>query len=129
MRIREVPFLLWYSAKSILWTDPKEVVVSLKNPRTWSYILYATVIISVWYGWYTMLRFSLPLLALTYIVVQHNEPSYHKALRRHAFLKNDREFVMKEYLKHLRYCKYNKKEPLPIEEFRRQEIEKEKASP
>lgn len=124
MRIKEVLFLLAYSAKSMFWGEPLEFISSLKKPRTWSYLLYATFLLSLWYRWFTIMLFTLPCIGIVYLITQHNDPDYHVALKRHAFIMNDRVIVRKEHEKYLRACRFNNKPALSYDEFRREELRK-----
>lgn len=123
MRFKDVLFLLWDSIKA-LFMDLVDLFGALKKAKTWSFILYATFILAVYYRNMTVIKIALPLIILLYIARRSNEPEYMRAYKDRAFLNDDEEVIGEYYEKYKRQCFFTNKEPLPYEEYKKEEIKK-----
>lgn len=123
MRLKDIPYLVWYSIMDIL-ADLFRYIESLKNPRTWSFILYAVLFIGAYYKQYTLIKISLPLILLIYIIRQRKEPEFNRKLRERAFLKNDDSKISSYYEEYKNYCFFSRKDALSYEGFKKEEIQK-----
>ena len=118
-------FLIWYSVKSLIM-DLADLLSALKRAKTWSFILYATFFLAVWYKNYTLMKIALPLILLLYIIRQDKEPDFQKAKKDRAFLRNDTKRIEGYYEKYKSACYFSRprKEPLNYEDYKKEELRK-----
>lgn len=124
MKLRYLPFLLWYSVKEI-FKLPGELFDILKRAKTWSFIFYLTMFMLIYYHkatWTSYVVIS-ALILLVYFVRQKNEPRFNEALREKAFMKNDSEILMKYFRRYCQECFYTHKQPVEYEEWKKREID------
>ena len=105
MKLKDILFLLWYSIKDILM-DFVRLLDELKKPRTWSFILYASLFLIAYYRKLTLTNavIVLSLILLVYVVRQHKDPDFNKAVKEKAFLKNDDDKIKDYYEQYKRQC-------------------------
>ncbi len=125
MGIKKIPYLIWFSAKSLV-LDLVEFLGAFKRAKTWSFILYAGLFLIMYYKKLTQTNaiIIISLILIIYIIRQNKEPSYNKALKEKIFLKNDEEQIKVYYDKYKRQCFFAKKEPLDYDNYRKEEIKK-----
>ena len=123
MKLKELLYLVWYSIKS-LFTDLLEFFSALKKAKTWSFILYATFFLGVYYRNYTVMKIALPAILLLYILRQNKEPDYNKSVRDRAFQQGDDEKIKLYYDRYKKQCYYSRKEPLSYDDYKKAEIRK-----
>src|SRR3990167_10088313 len=123
MKLKHIPYLVYDSLKSLVM-DLVGLAASLKKAKTWSFILYATFFLAVYYKNYIVMKIALPLILILYILRRQKEPEFNTALRKRAFLNNNDKEIMEHYEKYKKQCFYSKAEPLSYEDYKREEIEK-----
>lgn len=126
MKLKETLYLLSYSIKSLFYDDLMEILDSLKKAKTWSMIMYSILFVGIYYRNMTLITLSLPFVILLYIVRQNKEPEYNRALREWIFRNNDEKGIMEYYEKYKKQCYFSipKKEPLSLEEYKKDELKK-----
>lgn len=123
MKLKEIPYLVWFSAKSLV-LDLVDLLSALKKAKTWSFILYSTFFLAVYYRQLDLMKIALPLILILYIIRQHKEPNYNKSIRERAFRKNDNEKIEEYYEKYKKHCFYSRKEFKDYDEYKKDEIKK-----
>jgi hypothetical protein len=125
MRIKELPYLVYDSIISIL-KDSLHVFTALKNPKTWSFILYATLFLMAYYRKLNKINsfIILTLILIVYISRRRFDPEYTETVKRRAFLKNDKDKISRYYEQYKRQCFFTKTKPLPLEEYKKEEWRK-----
>jgi len=125
MKLKHIPYLVYDSLKSLVM-DLVGLAASLKKAKTWSFILYATFFLAVYYKNYIVMKIALPLILILYILRRQKEPEFNTALRRMVFLtNNDKEIGVyyEQYKKQTSFV-FPRRESLSYEEYKREEIEK-----
>jgi hypothetical protein len=125
MKIKNLPFLIWDSVKNIL-NDFFDYLALLKKPKTWSFILYATVFLMYYYGFKDTLTWVLVLLLIIiiYIIRRSHEADFTLSIKKRAFVKGNEEEMRGYYQTYKKDCFYRKVVPLEYEEYKKQEKEK-----
>lgn len=123
MGFKELTFLVYYSVKSLI-VDLFEFLNSLKKAKTWSFILYATFFLGVYYKNYTVIKIALPLILLLYIIRQNKEPDYNRVVREKAFMSGEDERIMVYYKKYCKQCFFANTTPKSFEEYKVVETKK-----
>ena len=121
MKLKEIPFLIFYSFKSLVM-DLVELAESFKKAKTWSFILYATFFLAVYYKQYTLMKIALPIILILYVIRQDKEPEYNKELKEKAFLKGDDKEMLRYYQRYKKQCYFSKKEALSYEDYKANEV-------
>ena len=125
MKLKHIPYLVYDSLKSLVM-DLVELAASLKKAKTWSFILYATFFLAVYYKNYIVMKIALPLILVLYILRRQKEPEFGTTLRKRAFLRNNDKEIQEYYEQYKRQCYFTipKRVPLSYEDYKREEIEK-----
>lgn len=96
MKLKELWYLLLYSFKSF-FSEMMSYIYELKKPRTWSTIFLVIFILGLYQQNITLIKWSLPFIALIYIIRQKVDGSYRKdKFTKDIALNKDTEIV-KEY--------------------------------
>jgi chromate transport protein ChrA len=116
-------YLVWYSIKSLVM-DLLEIFSALKRPKTWSFILYATLFLMIYYRKLTWTNFIVIILLIfiIYTFRQNKEPFFLERIKEKAFLENDKEKIKDYYNKYCRGCFFQNKHPLKLDEFKAEEL-------
>ena len=126
MNLKDLLFLVAYSIKDIL-LDVLRVLEILKKPQTWSFVMYVSLFLIAYYQKLTKVNAAvlLSLILVIYVVRQHKDPEFNRAVKDKAFLKNDDLKVMKYYEDYKKRCYFSvpRKEPLSYEEYQQKEVE------
>ena len=125
MKLKHIPYLVYDSLKSLV-RELVELAASLKKAKTWSFILYATFFLAVYYEKYNIMKIALPLILILYIVRRQKEPEFNTALKGRAFLNNidsETQLYYEQYKKQTSFV-FPRRESLSYEEYKREEIEK-----
>ncbi len=125
MKIKHIPYLIYDSIKSLVM-ELVELANSIKKAKTWSFILYATFFLAVYFKQYTLMKIALPLILVLYVMRRQKEPEFNLALKRRAFLTNNDEEIREYYKQYERICYFTfpRREPLSYEDYKKEEIEK-----
>jgi hypothetical protein len=126
MRIKDIPYLIWFSFKSI-FLELLKVLASFRESRTWFYVFMAVFAIGVYEKNYSLVKIALPAALLMYFVMKRKEPDYGTALRDRAFLKNNDIEIMHHYRMYAKRCRFAKTVPVEYEEYKKEELKKIKA--
>jgi len=125
MKPKDLLFLVWYSIKDLL-LDIFMFLEALKKPKTWSFILYATLFLVAYYRKLTWTNAGIifSLIFLIYIIRQNKDTNFLKALKEKAFLDNDDKKIRSHYETYTKKCYFSvpRKEPLGYEEYKIEEV-------
>jgi len=106
-KAKDILFLLYDSGKALV-TDFIELISSLKQAKTWSFILYAVIIIAAYTRNLTLMKVTIPFILILFVARRNQDPSYHAAVRRRAFNNNDLDKLEKYYRRYIKDCKYSR---------------------
>jgi len=123
INIKNLLFLLSYSAKRLV-KDLVDIVSLIKDSKTWSFILFATVVIAVYYQNILLVQIALPLMVLVYIVRIDKDPHYSFEVKKRAFINGDEERIQEYYYRYVKQCFFSKAYPLGYEAYKKEEIRK-----
>ena len=127
MKSKDLLFLIEYSIKDILF-DVVRVLEALKKPKTWSFVLYATLFLMAYYRKLTAINaiVIISLILIIYIARQKKDPDFDKAVKEKAFLRNEEDKIKNYYETYKRQCYFTipRKEPLSYEEYKEKELKK-----
>ena len=127
MKPKDLLFLVWYSIKDVL-LDIVRFIEALKSPKTWSFVLYATLFLMLYYRKLTItssiIIFSL--ILVIYIARQNNDPEFNRAMREAAFLNNEEDKISEYYENYKKQCYFTvpRKEPLNYDNYKEEELRK-----
>ena len=127
MTARDLLFLIWYSIRDII-LDMLRFLEAFKSPKTWSFILYATLFLMAYYRKLTPKNaiIIIALILVVYVVRQHKDPDFNRAVKEKAFLRNDDDKIKRYYENYKKQCYFSvpRKEPLNYEEYKHKEVKK-----
>lgn len=125
MNLKEFIYLIRYALASWFY-DGVEFISMLKKARTWSYMLYGTIIVALYYNNLKIVYIVLPLVFILYIVRQSKETKFNRDLKEKSFLENDEQKIKSYYETYKKQCFFShpKREPLEYEDYKKYEINK-----
>ena len=126
MKPKNLLFLIWYSVRDIL-LDIIRLIEALKKPKTWSFILYATLFLMAYYRKLTITNaiIIIFLILVIYIARQKKDPEFNKAVKEKAFIGNEEDKIQEYYETYKKQCYFTipRKEPLSYEGYKQKELE------
>lgn len=118
MKLKEFWQLLVYSVKSF-FEDTVSLVASIKSPKTWNYIIFATFLAAVYYKKYMWMVSLIPLFILIKIIRDKKEGTYRKEAFDRDIMKGvDSDLVKARYNEYIMSCAYKKVVPYTFEEWK-----------
>ena len=117
-------YFIYYSVKELLM-DIVNLIEELKKPRMWSAILYATFFVAAYARNFKLMRWTLPLIFIMYLIRQKKERKYISELFEKDLKRSIDSNIVKEHYdiyKKQRYFAH--KEFLDFNDWKKIEIKK-----
>ena len=117
-------YFIYYSVKDI-FIDIVNLLEDLKKPRMWSTILYVTFFIAAYKRDFKLMKWTLPLIFIVYLIRQKKDTKwkgelFEKDLRRNI----DSDIVKDHYKRYTKHCHFSHKEPIRVDEWKLSEIKR-----
>lgn len=117
-------YFIYYSVKEIV-LDVVNLIEEFKKPRMWSIILYATFFIAVYNRNIRLMWTTLPFIFIVYLIRQKRDTKWRRELFEKDLRKNiDSDIVKKHYEHYKNHCRFSRKEPIGLDEWKLSEIKK-----
>lgn len=121
-KLRYTLYWIYYSFKE-LFIEPFRLLEELKKPKMWATILYIIFFGSVYARNYTVMKWTLPMILIVYLVRQKRDRKYiGEMFIRDLRKDNDTDLVKEHYERYSKQCFFSKTEPISFEEWKKNEI-------
>ena len=114
-------YFVYYSVKE-LGMDVVNLLLELKKPRMWSAILYGTFFVAVYLRNFKLMRWTLPIIFIIYLIRQKQEKHWKGELFEKDLKRNIDSYIVKEhYNLYNKQCYFAHKESLDFSRWKKRE--------